>query len=211
MPARLPTLAAGARSAQVPIDALSVRCLAPPRLVKIGFARRSFARLRGVQRAWLLYGKVLDDTDDVENAGARRAVVAAFYKPVQEKRADRVELLPSEDQTQFERVMDWLGLQPVGWLFMTGPRPSASKYGGSVVLTGQEVVTAARLQHQHRQVLAGAHMGESGKREDCKQGDEDEPFTYSEFVTVCVEHGDTVEPRAYWYKTFMRRLRIENY
>lgn len=137
---------------------------------------------RGVQRAWLLYGKVIDDKDDVENPGARRAVVAAVFEPQQKKHKDRVEVGLGADQADFERVMGWLGLELVGWLFTAAGRDEGEKYGGRVVLTGHEVVTGAKLQQRARRPL---------------EPEAPDGFCLSEVVTVCLEHGADIEPRAY--------------
>jgi nuclear protein localization family protein 4 len=125
------------------------------------------------QRAAILFGKYIPEPAETKNEGAIRALVHSLYEPPQEAQASGVRFLRDPDEKTVHEVAERLGLEPVGWVITTLPR-SGEKYGGKVFLSGAEVLQAARFQNRYKNELG-----------------------QSRFVTVVIEHGETVEPKAY--------------
>jgi len=125
------------------------------------------------QRAAILFGTYSDESAETNNPGAVRANVYALYEPPQENAKDFVRFLKDPHESTMHEVVRRLGLDVVGWVVATMPR-EGEKYGGKVFMSGLEVQQAARFQNRYKD----AHG-------------------YSKFVTVVLEHGEHVEPRAY--------------
>lgn len=126
-----------------------------------------------VQRAAVLFGRVIDEPAESGNPFAVRSLVAALYEPPQNNTPNSIRLLPDDNESLIHLVASRLGLTAVGWCIGTQPR-EGKQYGGKVLLSGLEVQQAARFQHRYRL--------DNG---------------YSQFVTVVVEHTAQVEPVAY--------------
>ena len=124
-------------------------------------------------RAAILFGRYQPEPASTNNPGAVRANVHALYEPPQENAKDFVRFLKDPHEKVIHQLALKLGLEVVGWIVTTLER-KGDKYGGPVFMSGLEVQQAARFQNRYK-----------------------DQFGYSKFVTIVMEHADTVEPHAY--------------
>jgi nuclear protein localization family protein 4 len=128
---------------------------------------------RGVhlQRGAILFGTYMDEPSDPLQL---RAMVYAIYEAPQESQPNGVKFLRDPRETAAHAVARAAGLEPVGWVITTQPR-RGEKYAGHVFLSGPEARQAARFQRRYADPVDGR----------------------SRFVTVVLEFGNEVEPRAH--------------
>lgn len=134
----------------------------------------SKGQLQQKERAAILLGRFQDGSAEVNNPGAVRASVQGYYEPPQESVSGGVQFLTDPNESIVHQLAKRLGLQMVGWMLVVPPRPNHAKYAGKLLLTANEIQQAARFQH--------SYADEHG---------------YSKFVTVIIEHQQTVEPVAF--------------
>jgi len=124
-------------------------------------------------RAGILFGRYSDEPDTTQLQGAVRANVYALYVPPQQGKHKMLEFAPDKNERVVHTVAAAMGLEPLGWVTTTMPRAGA-QYGGQVLMSGAEIRQAATFQSRF--------ADEKG---------------HSRFVSVVVEHGANVEPKAY--------------
>lgn len=149
---------------------------------------------REKQRAWLLFGRVVDETAAEEDPYARRAIVSAIYQPPQQQFPENVEIdldSPScQNAIQFAR--SFFNSRPIGWMIMTNELPrDIAKYGGKALIQSAHLAHSAAYQWRFSKVLK---VGANKAVEDDKDLDS---YRMSEFVTVLLEQSDSIEPQAY--------------
>ena len=126
------------------------------------------------EKAAVLFGRYVPEPAETHNPGAVRALVHALYEPPQEGVKGGVRFLKDDKERAVHEVAKRLGLEAVGWVVNSEPRPVAEKYGGKVLMSGPEVEQAARFQLRY--------PGPGG---------------YSRFVTLLLEQAPQVEPVAF--------------
>lgn len=128
------------------------------------------------ERAGILFGKYIDEPNDTLNTGAIRAQVHCLYEPPQNSIQYGVEFTQDKNEKLVHDIASALKLEPVGWSICKLPVHDDVKYGGDVLMSGNEVRQAARLQWRYK----------------------DNKTKYSRFVSLIVEYNEqAVEPRAY--------------
>lgn len=119
------------------------------------------------------FSQFIDEPAETKNPGAIRALVHSLYEPPQESTPTGMRFIKDPNEAAVHQIAARCGLEPVGWILCRTGR-EGEKYGGKVVLTGQEVQQAARFQARFQ-----------------------DQYEHSRFVTIIMEHAATVEPRAY--------------
>jgi len=126
------------------------------------------------QRAAMLFGTYIDEPEETKNPGAIRAEVQALYEPPQAAlQTGGVRFINDPNEKNAYAIAKLFDLEVVGWVVTTTVREGA-KYGGKVFMSGSEVRQAARYQARFKNAAG-----------------------HSSFVTVILEHGQTVDPVAY--------------
>jgi hypothetical protein len=151
---------------------------------------------RETQRAWLLLGRIVDETAAGEDPNARRAVVSAIYEPphLQPSRYDDVDMDLDAPATQnaIAFAKQYFNSVPIGWMIMTNELPSdLKKYGGKALIQARHLLRSATYQWKFSKVL------KVGANKPVIDPTDLDSYRMSEFVTVLLEHSDTIEPQAY--------------
>lgn len=127
-----------------------------------------------IQHAALLYGKFLEEPSESKGAGAMRAEVEALYtfrRPFKVGQNGKGFFQRPPQIVRF--VAEQLGFRPVGWALTTTAR-GGKRYKGKIFMSGDEIRQAAQFQHKYK-----------------------DKENHSQFMTVVIEHNDTIEPKAY--------------
>jgi hypothetical protein len=97
------------------------------------------------QKAVLLIGRHQDEAETVTD-GAVQGLVEALYVPPQHKTPDGVRFRRDPQEDTVTAVSTALGLQVIGWVLATRPRPEHERYGGKAILSASEIMQAATFQ-----------------------------------------------------------------
>ncbi|CAD6194468.1 unnamed protein product [Caenorhabditis auriculariae] len=114
----------------------------------------NYWRVSGHQRLGFLIGKYQPFSDVPLGI---KATVAAIYEPPQTSKSDGVALLNDPNETEVDKLLSWLGLQRVGWIFTdlwTADRSEGTvhctRHKDSYFLSAEECITAGNLQNKFK-------------------------------------------------------------
>ncbi|CAI5441909.1 unnamed protein product [Caenorhabditis angaria] len=113
-------------------------------------------RISGHQRVGYLIGRY---QPFLEVPLGIKATVAAIYEPPQYCKEDGIEFLEEKHEETVNKLLGWLGLQRVGWIFTdlwTANRAEGTvhytRHKDSFFLSAEECITAASLQNKYKNV-----------------------------------------------------------